>query len=208
MQVINTLKRQVPSLYNLAYSKVFTWDGREKNLESIVLKPIANHEEMNQDFNRMISIMNQNKELKAEFKLVFGTDTIYTALVSRALAQYIRSLVFTNNGPKKGNGKVLFERHCSKCHEGKFTTDFKIRKSVIAASGPDSGMFRISRKPSELFLFKTPSLAKIKLTHPYMHNGSYQSLKEVVMGYSNYLKIEELDSEDAQIELVSYLETL
>ncbi len=208
MRIGNNVNRQVPNLYNLAYSSVFAWDGREKNLETVVLKPIANHEEMGLDLSEMVWKMNQNQTLKSEFKLVFGVDSIYTALVSRVLAQYIRSLIRLVPAQRESSGKSLFQKYCGNCHSGKFSTDFKIRKSVIADFGLDSGKFRVSRKPFELFHFKTPSLANIRLTSPYMHNGSYESLKNVVSAYSKYLEIKELESENSQMELVSYLETL
>jgi cytochrome c peroxidase len=208
MQVINNMKRQVPNLYNLAYSNVFAWDGREKTLETVVLKPIANHEEMGLDLTELVRKMNHNQALKSEFKLVFGVDSVYTALVSRVLAQYVRSLIRTIPAPNESKGELLFQKNCSICHSGNFSTDFKIRKSVLAAFGSDSGKFRLSRKPSELFFFKTPGLANIKLTRPYMHNGSYHSLKEVVISYAKFLKIKDLKSENSKNELVSYLETL
>ena len=208
LRLINKVKRQVPSLYNLAYSQRFAWDGRERNLETVVLKPIANHEEMDQNLEKMVSEMNQNEDLKAEFRLIFGSDTIYTALVSRALAQYVRSL--TKLVPKEmtSAGKILFENHCSSCHKGKFSSDFELRRSVAAASGPDSGKFRVTRNALDIYIFKTPSLANIRLTKPYMHDGRYKTLKEVVETYSQKLDISELKSMRAQNELIVFLEKL
>ena len=208
MRFINGVKRQVPSLYNLAFSQRFMWDGREKNLESLVIKPLANHEEMDQNLQEMIFKMNQNQELKDEFNLVFGSDSIYTALVSRALAQYMRSLIKLVPDQNTRAGKILFENHCVNCHKGKFSSDFGLRYSVVAASGPDSGKFRISGKPIDIFTFKTPSLAKIRLTSPYMHDGRYRNLNEVVVAYSKILKIKELKSVQAQYTLVKFLEQL
>ncbi len=210
MNLLNMKKRSIPSLYNLAYSPHFFWDGREKSLESVVIKPIPNHEEMNFSLKKMVNDLNKNPSFLKEFKSAFGTDSIYTALVSRALAQYIRSLKseVQLNSETQSKGQILFEKYCATCHAGSHTSDFKMRVSVIANSGPDSGKFHLSRRKSDIYSFKTPSLAKIKLTRPYMHDGRYSDLKYVVEDYSRILEIVELKNTQNQKQLIKFLSTL
>jgi len=210
MQMINGNFRQVPSLFNLAYSPSFFWEGRETSLESVVLKPIVHQEEMNADLGQLIKKMNKNPMLKKSFKEVFGLDSIYSALVSRALAQYVRSLI----RPKRllvdtqSIGQNLFNQNCISCHAGKTATDFKIRKSVVAGSGLDSGLSKITNQEKDAFFFKTPSLFELKLTAPYMHDGRYKRLDEVVSAYAKALNIKELSSKENQKALVNFLENL
>jgi len=210
MDSINGTKRQVPSLFNLAWSKAFFWDGRESNLESVVIKPLVGHEEMNVNLTDLVSFISRDKNLKSEFQVVFGTDSIYFALVARALAQYVRSLIrpVQNQTTNHVKGKALFDAHCKRCHSGSGGTDFEMRKSVIAASGSDSGRFKVSGRMGDVYVFKTPGMVDLKLTAPYMHDGRFSSIEEVLENYSEALTLKELKVPAYRLELISYLNEL
>jgi cytochrome c peroxidase len=206
----NGIRRQSASLLNLKNSTEFFWDGREKNLESLVIKPILSKDEMHGDLVLAIRKMNQDLEWRKDFALVYGRDTIYSALVARALSAFVRSLEkpFPPNQGIRQNGRKLFELHCASCHSGAATTDFKLRESPTAASGPDSGRYRITGRLEDVYFFKTPGLAGISLSPPYVHDGRYKTLEELVKIYARTLKTKDLQSPENQKELIVFLNSL
>ncbi len=208
----NGVKRNVPGLLNLKNSPRFFWDGREKNLESLVIKPILNRDEMQGNLVAAIQKMNRDSHWKTAFKEVYGKDTIYTALISRSLAAYVKSL----SGPAPveypdsafREGKKIFQIHCRSCHSGPAFTDFALRRSVVAAGGPDSGHFRLSRLKKDIYSFKTPGLSFISRTSPYTHDGRFPDLESIVAAYSAIPGFARLKNEKARKALIRYLKTL
>jgi len=199
--------RQIPSLLNLAWSKRLFWDGREENLESLVLKPVQNKHEMNLNLDSMIQSINQDVQLKQLCSNAFGVDSIGTVHVARALSQYIRTLVkLPDSAPSEG--KKLFNTNCSGCHSGKTFSDFELRKSVLAASGKDSGYYRLTHKMEDVFVFKTPGLAGISQTAPYMHDGRFPDLESVLTSYAMKLHSEDLKQKKNRIEILKFLKQL
>lgn len=205
--------RETQPLYNLAWSASLFWDGREKNLETLVIKPIQARHEMNSKLTQVVGRLNKSSTYRTQFQKVFGSDSIYTALVARALSQYIRSLIrfepdSTQLNVIENEGRLLFNQHCRSCHVGKTTSDFAMRKSVLQAMGADSGLFHITRNREHIWFFRTPSLAAVGATTPYMHNGQFQSLREVIIRYSQVLKQPQLASPQNQNALLAYLKRL
>lgn len=164
--------RQIPGLKNLAWSAALFWDGREQNLESLVLKPILNHAEMNLTLDFALGRLNQNPQLRQLNQKAFGTETMESRHLARALAQYLRTLVDTSVPyPLEGFPVSTFQARCAHCHKPPFYTDFAFHKSPHAANGPDSGRYHITHKPEDIYVFKTPSLLDLDKTAPYLHDG-------------------------------------
>jgi cytochrome c peroxidase len=201
------ISRQIPSLWNLAWSKTFFWDGREENLESLVLKPIENPSEMNLSIPQFLRKINNDQFLRQLNKDAFGEDSIDGAGAARALSQYIRSLVRATK-PPDSPGKSLFNQHCSSCHSGFAYTDFALRKSVLAASGVDSGLYRITKNPGHVFVFKTPGLADVKKTAPYMNNGAVPNLDSLLVLYAEKRNIPVILEKENRASLLRFLESL
>lgn len=209
-------KRNIPSLYNLAWSSHFFWDGRAKSLESLMFLPIVNTGEMNGNLKKIVSYLNTRQEWRAKFKQAFGSDTVYSALIGKALAQYVRSLtkeIPQDLPPSALKGLQLFKEHCQSCHSGPQTSDFRLRtmaiapqKNKITGNMPSEPVLDLSALKNQKF--KTPGLANIRLTPPYMHDGSYATLEEVVAGYAQSLKKEELRNPENQADLVQFLKNL
>jgi cytochrome c peroxidase len=199
--------REIPHLYNLAWSPTLFWDGREQNLESLVLKPVQDHREMNLSLKSLLKRVNKDPVLTRLGKEAFETDTLGTQHLARALSQYLRTLQ-SRPTAHEGLGKVLFDRHCSACHPAPFYTDFVLRKSVLAASGLDSGRFWISSRPDDVFVFKTPGLNKLAKTGPYMHDGRLKTLEEVVRQYARKLPAPGLLQPDSAAALQQFLNAL
>lgn len=206
-------KRAIPSLYNLAWAPRLFWDGSQQNLESLIFRPIADTSEMGGHILVSADSLGKIQKWKRLFQIAFGKDTIYPALISRALSQYIRSLVWPLPVEKdlkslEKRGQVLFQNHCESCHKGQQSSDFQWRKSVLAATGADKGKYHLTRDTNDYYFFKTPGLARISETAPYMHNHSIPDLESIVEKYGITLKIQNLSIPENRIALLAYLKKL
>lgn len=240
------LERHAQSLINLAWHNGFFWDGGAKNLESLVFAPLTHPDEMAADVPKLIEKLNTRFDYRARFNKVFKQDTIHAAFIARALAQFQRTIISDNARydqimqANKTNddfyfstfeykGKVLFEEKCSSCHAGLFFTDFEYHNNgldSIFPTGPEAvgkGRARVTLKAEDMGRFKTPTLRNIALTAPYMHDGRFENLREVLKHYSEGIKYSEtLDSllineegemgipleESEQQAIIAFLQTL
>ncbi len=207
------LHRNAPSLVNLAWHKGLFWDGGASDLESLVFGPLTHPDEMGQDLHALVQELNEKAVYRKMFKSAFGEDTIYSALVGRALAQYIRTLIsansrydqFVRNEPGANfsgmelKGMETFEQKCGSCHpfgkgNNNFFTDHQYHNNGLDSTFPNEsegifqGRFRITRDSTDMGKFKTPTLRNIALTAPYMHNGRFATLEEVLDHYDSKME--------------------
>jgi cytochrome c peroxidase len=186
-------RRNVPTLINRGYGKMFFWDGRVTTLEEQVLKPIQDTYEMDMTL------------AEATARIGLSADDI-----SRALASYVRSILSGNapfdrflNGDQRAlsaeqqTGLVIFRTkgNCIACHVGPNFTDERLHNTGIAwrpSGGPgaggrylDEGHFAVSGREADRGRFKTPTLREVDRTSPYMHDGSKATLEEVVNFYDD-----------------------
>jgi cytochrome c peroxidase len=193
--------RNTPSVLNMKNRPYFFWDGRAKSLEEQSLMPIANKEEMGLPIDEAVKRLNQNKTYTNLFLKMFGTLPSARTL-SLAIAAYEKTLETDQSkfdlsfgdsiqlSESEERGRQLFvgeKAKCFDCHMGPdFTNDdFKNIGLYDGASLSDKGRFNISKKTEDLGKFKTPSLRNIAITTPYMHNGMFKTLEEVVEFYNN-----------------------
>ena len=132
------------------------------------------------------------------FKKAFGTSEINSERMMKALSQFMLSLVSANSkydSYKKGDiaalnaqekeGMSIFNTKCSACHSGELFTDFSFRNNgLVPVKMNDQGRFGITGVDADRYKFKVPSLRNVGLTAPYMHDGRYHSLEEVLDHYS------------------------
>lgn len=203
------LSRHTPALFNLAWAENgLFWDGGSKNLESQALGPLTNADEMYQDL----------KELDAELKAVpdyvirFATafkDGINTSNVIKALAQFQRTLISGNSrydqyirkeagaslSKEELDGLKLIISKCSGCHSGELFTDNGFHNNGLDGyfnndlEGIYQGRFRVTFNPADLGKFKTPSLRNVMVTAPYMHDGRFKDINEVLDHYQSGIKV-------------------
>jgi cytochrome c peroxidase len=193
--------RNTPSVLNMKNRPYFFWDGRAKSLEEQSLMPIANKEEMGLPIDEAVKRLNQNKTYTNLFLKIFGTLPSARTL-SLAIAAYEKTLETDESkfdlsfgdsiqlSESEERGRQLFvgeKAKCFDCHMGPdFTNDdFKNIGLYDGASLSDKGRFNIFKKTEDLGKFKTPSLRNIAITAPYMHNGMFKTLEEVVEFYNN-----------------------
>lgn len=189
------------------YSGKFFWDERANSLEEQVLMPIKDPIEMGMSIPEVVNKLKTVSYYPELFKRAFGDQTIDSVRISRALAQFVRSMVsytskydegrkkaansseaFINFTASENRGKDIFFNKgaitCSGCHfTDVFIGDNPRNNGLPIAT--DSGVGAHTNIPADLFTFKTPSLKNIAIRPPYMNNGSMNSLEEVIDHYSD-----------------------
>lgn len=192
----------------------FFWDEREATLEEQVLEPFQDPVEMGMTLEGVVSAVQSEAFYPELFTNAFGTDEINSDRISKALAQFIRSIVsvsskydtgraqvnvpntdFPNFTESENNGKRLFFRpksvgglSCVGCHstEAFINPDAgPTNNGLDVESTDDEGVFEAISNPAFLGAFKVPSLKNIELTAPYMHDGRFATLEEVVEHYNS-----------------------
>jgi cytochrome c peroxidase len=200
------LKRNSPALINLAWMNSFFWDGGVKNLESLPFASLTNPDEMGANLNDIVGYLNQSDDYTKEFKNAFEIDTISSAYVVRALAQFQRTLISANSKydqVQKGQvsfsqeelaGEKIFTQKCSSCHVPPLFTDNVFHNNGLNSYFPRAnedvraGRYRITLDSVDLGKFKTPTLRNLKVTSPYMHDGRFSTLQEVLIHYQKGVK--------------------
>lgn len=202
--------RNAMPLFNIAWADVllndahrYFWDGRKASIEDQVLGPLGDPNEMNQDLSELVSELKQSSVYPPLFKKAFGTDSITMRLVMFAIAQFERTLISSNSKfdkYKRGeesltqselNGLSIFATEkgdCFHCHGNELNplfTDFKYKNNGLDSIPSDKGLGALTGLPSDMGLFKTPTLRNLSFTAPYMHDGRFNTLEEVVEFYNS-----------------------
>lgn len=191
--------RNVPTIVNRAWGTSFFWDGRAATLERQVLQPILSPTELGMSPEPVLALARSSR-YRHHFHTAFGNEPTMEQ-VGRALASYVRTIV-TGDSPydrfKAGSraalsasaqrGLALFEGKagCSGCHSGPTFTDEQFHNTGISwRTGvlTDEGRARVTRAPEDNGSFKTPTLREITRTAPYMHDGSFSNLEQVIEYY-------------------------
>ncbi|MCZ8157834.1 MAG: c-type cytochrome [Leptospira sp.] len=203
------LGRNTPTILNTAYQESQFWDGRVATLEQQALAPVESSNEMNQDATSMIAELEELKMYRTLFDKAFPNEGLTKSNVAKALAAFERTIVsgeapfdrflkgdVTAISDSAKRGFDLFENkaQCSKCHMGfNFSDNGFHNIGVKDPSGVvDEGRWAAVSKdfPKGFKLkvlvgaFKTPTLRDVELTAPYLHNGMYKTLEEVVEHYN------------------------
>ena len=193
--------RNTMSLANLGYQRKFFWDGGAADMESQVIGPIQNPVEMHQSLPGMVQKLNTHKDYPALFQRVFGSATVTTPMVMKAIAQFERTLISGNSKwdkykrgtasltTEEARGKDIFEAEdkgdCTHCHTlGSTFSDFEFRNTGLDSIPVDAGRAMITFLATDSGKFKTPSLRNIALTSPYMHDGRFKTLEECIDHYN------------------------
>ncbi len=186
---------------NLGWNTAFLWNGKVEGSMEDIMKF-----EVEQFFQTNISNLNANQYYKDEFKKVYGVTTITAKEVEYALAQFFRVMISSNSKfdkfaqhqvnltPSEFNGLQIFTTEkgdCFHCHSLGLFSDNKFHNIGIDStfSGVNMGRYNITGDANDIGLFKTPTLRNIELTAPYMHDGRFQTLQEVVDHYDMHVKV-------------------
>jgi cytochrome c peroxidase len=207
--------RHAPGLVNLRYYQRgrFFWDERAKTLEDQILMPIQSKLEMGQSLDNLIAVLAKEPQYNALFSKAFGDSKVTTERLARAVAQFVRSMVscqskydaglsqakgvnddFPNFTAQENRGKTLFLQRCATCHlpggqAAHFFMDRPLNNGLDAdILKSDGGVGDITLNRAQMGLFKSPSLRNVEFTGPYMHDGRFATLEEVIDHYSKGIK--------------------
>jgi cytochrome c peroxidase len=214
-----TTPRNTPPIMNMRFSNSFFWDMRTTNLETQVLQPVENHIEMGmEDPDFLVQKLSAIEYYPSLFKEAFGTEEISKQNISKALAQFIRSMTSFDSRMDKQllNGEQVFSdlenqgmqifvnSSCNNCHR------------IVSNGGPFEDFGGYNGTGDDLAnigldmiyddngandgRFKVPSLRNLKYTAPYMHDGRFNTLEEVIDHYSS--GIQEHEKLDSRLKMI------
>ncbi len=191
--------RNAPALMNLAWQKTFMWDGAINHLDMQSLAPISNPLEMDETLANVVLKL-QNKKLYRQLFFAAFNDTIITGQnVLKALSSFMVTLVSSNSRydsmvrneitftEQENKGYALFKTHCNNCHTEPLFTNQNFENNGLKPDPVlnDIGRVKISLNKSDSFKFKVPTLRNIDFSYPYMHDGRFKKISDVLKHYSN-----------------------
>ncbi|WP_276346362.1 cytochrome c peroxidase [Daejeonella sp. JGW-45] len=191
--------RNAPPLFNLAWQKEFMWDGGVNHIEVSGLNALVDPCEMANSLDNITSTLSKKQPYPDLFKKAFGTPEINSQRIFRALTQFTAMMVSATSKYDKHirkevggeftaaeqAGYILFRDKCSKCHSEPLFTDLSYRSNGLDQDPKENGREKISRQASDQGKFKVPSLRNVELTRPYMHDGRFFSLEDVLEHYNS-----------------------
>jgi cytochrome c peroxidase len=242
-------ERQAMSVFNMAWNtNGFFWDGRAEILRHQALMPIQDPLEMDETLENVVSKLSEDQSYKDQFQRVFGSKDVNSERIALALEQFMNSIVSTNsrydqflkdssvfNESEKRGFDLFFTEFnpffpeasgadCEHCHGGiNFENDQYMNNGLDTdAEMDDFGRQKATNNPRHKGQFKVTSLRNIAITPPYMHDGRFKTLEEVVEHYNSGIKssstldpaLEQVRpvglglSEQDKADLVAFLKTL
>jgi cytochrome c peroxidase len=200
---IDSLKgaRNTPSAMNQSARNFHFWDGRSQSLEEQVVGPIENPIEMDIPLSVVVQKLNKHSQYNTFFIKIFGHTADKKSVID-AIASFERTLETNNSAfdcymnardttkfsasAKRGREIFNVKGKCFDCHFGPdFTNDdFRNLGLFNGKDLNDSGRFKITRDPKDIGRFKVSGLRNIALTAPYMHNGMFKTLMDVINYYN------------------------
>lgn len=192
-------RRNAPTLVNVAFGKSFLLAGEVATLEEQAMGPLLARDEMNMTPERIEEVLSEDSAYVAAFRAAFGSGPITLARVAKALATYQRTLISArapfdlwqagDSGaftPAQKRGFALFtgKAGCAACHVPPLFTDGGYYNTGLEDAVVDSGRARVTGLVSDAGKFKTPTLRNIVETNPYMHDGRFALLHEVIDHYN------------------------
>lgn len=199
-------ERNAMPLFNLAWKRSFLWDGRATSLREGVVMPIQDHREMDQTLESAVMRLKDRSDYRKSFQAAFKSGAITGNNMALALEQFLLTLsarssrfdqamsgkdilsdeekrgfelFMTESEPRTGQ----YGADCFHCHGGSLFSDHQFHNNGL--SGKDLGRASVTGLDSDQRKFSTPSLRNVALTAPYMHDGRFATLEEVVEHYSS-----------------------
>ncbi len=189
--------RTAMPIANLAYSGKLFWDGKANSLEELVLFPIQSEVEMHESVFRAVKKLTNTDKYPGMFYQAFCDSTITVENMSKAMAQFMRTIIssnprmlptgreFRNEIQERGYNVFVDEEKgdCQHCHTiTTFSTNFEFKNNGLDEE-PRPGLMGQTGNPNDLGKFKTPSILNLRYTAPYMHDGRFNTIREVIDFY-------------------------
>lgn len=201
----NTKFHSMP-LFNMAWMNEFFWNGRAKSREEQALKPVVNPLEMDLSWTEAVARLQGDSDYPFLFNLAFGTFQIDSTLVAKALVQFEMTLISSNSKYdrfKRGEqaftleeeyGYTIFNTElgdCFHCHmDNGLVTDNGFHNNGLDTDADlKPGLFEVTNNPDDFGRFKTPTLRNLVFTAPYMHDGRFETIDQVIDFYSDSVQV-------------------
>lgn len=220
------------TLQNLAWTKDFMWDGGINHLDVQPITPITSELEMDETLPNVINKLQNSSKYNDLFAKAFGDNKVTTERLTKSISQFLVQLVTANSKYDKvmrkeeafteqeKNGYKIFKTNCVSCHtEPLFTTEkFETNGLPIDNYLKDAGRIKITTLKKDSLFFKVPTLRNIQFSFPYMHDGRFKTLNEVILFYNtnptakailfkkNQKELNLTDNE--RVDLITFLKTL
>lgn len=225
-------RRNAPALINLAWQQSFMHDGAIHQLDMVPLAPISHPSEMGSDMPSTVQRLRHQSSYKSLFNSAFGTPAITGERTLKAISQFLLTLISANakydrvmRGEEtytvqEENGYRIFKIHCASCHTEPLFTNGKFYNTGLPADSflKDYGRMSISGHSQDSLAFKVPTLRNIAYTYPYMHDGRFKTLSQVIRHYTHGIQhapnlAEALKNpicltDDEKVDLTAFLKTL
>lgn len=191
--------RNSPALANMAWMPAFMLDGGINHIEVMPIAPLTDSLEMNETLFHILEKLQNHPEYPGLFDKAFGDDSITDQKLLYALAQFMSVMISADSkydrvyrgmatfNDSEARGYDLFKANCAGCHKEPLLSDFSYRNNGLDSISADPGRMRISLREEDRGKFKVPGLRNIELSYPYMHDGRFQNLAEVVDHYNEGL---------------------
>ena len=192
--------RNTPAVINVGWLTSLFWDGRATTVEDQALGPVPNPIEMHLEWTEAMIKLNNHENYPDLFFKAFGTYDIDSTMVVKAIAQFERTIISSNSkwdrylrgevsltkAEAKGFEIFFTEKgDCFHCHTSILFTDNLFHNNGLDSIFNDEGLSNITNNPNDKGKFKTPTLRNIEFTAPYMHDGRFATLEEVIDFYSD-----------------------
>ncbi len=188
--------RNSPTIQNLAWRAELMWDGRSPGVEHQPMLPIGNPGEMGQSFTTTATKVGRLIRYQPLTRAAYGSDTLTPARLLNALAQYMATLVSAQSpfdaylrgdstalsAQQRQGLRVFNAQGCGRCHTPPLFTDNSFRNNGLDHFG-DSGRYAHTRQLADIFRFAVPTLRNAAKSAPYMHDGRFATLGEVLSHY-------------------------
>jgi cytochrome c peroxidase len=201
--------RNAMPIFNLAwnYDEKFFWDGNTFSLEHQAFIPVSDPTEMKSSWIEVQKKLQEHQTYPSLFERAFGTSKIDSNLVTKAIAQFERTLISSNSKFDQyllGNEELSAQElrgfnvfmdetkgdcfHCHGSDKNPLWTDNMFHNNGLDDVFKDLGLGQITGDPADYGKFRSPSLRNLAFTAPYMHDGGFSNLDEVINHYSEGLK--------------------
>lgn len=194
-------KRNASALINLGWNNSFNWDGSAISLEEQAFEPIINPVEMHNTWKNVELSLNTHNEYPDLFKEAFNIDYIDSNHVVKAIAQFERTLISANSKfdrfiageeqltPSELSGYSIFNTEkgdCFHCHGTQMFMDNQFHNNALDTEPfIDIGLANTTGNINDYGKFKTPTLRNIEFSAPYMHDGRFATLDQVIEHYNS-----------------------
>ncbi|KAA2243376.1 c-type cytochrome [Chitinophaga agrisoli] len=190
--------RNTPALFNLAWQQEFMWDGGVNHIEVSPLNALTSDCEMANNLPEIVDRLKKSDKYIALFQQAFHTTDINSQLLLKALTQFTGTLISANAkydkvmrheegaqfDSEEAAGYTLFKAKCAACHREPLFTDLSYRSNGLDTRSDDAGRDTITHQDADHGLFKVPSLRNVEVSGPYMHDGRFDNLAQVLEHYN------------------------